>query len=275
MSAKRTIFPPGPGGEGGKNPLSVDDDDELYTGQPRQPADFVTTRPPEPEPVIGPRGTAKGRAAYAVQDQELPPQSPAGHGFGAALGGLFAGGSEQSSEGIAASFGTGEDLLSLVPDARLQEECQKRLCPACPVKKEFEDTHLRALADLDNSKKRLAREREEQVRFAAESVLGDIIPSLDNLDLALQHADNYKGCKDFVVGVQMTRKLLLDALAKHGLAQAEGAVGEVFNPALHDAVGMVDAPGVADNHICSILSHGYTLNGRLLRPARVVVCKKG
>ncbi|MCL1939791.1 MAG: nucleotide exchange factor GrpE [Desulfovibrionaceae bacterium] len=273
MSAKHTIFPPGLGGEGGKKPLFTEGDDELYTGQPRQPADFGTARPQESEPVIGPRGTAKGRAAYAVQENELPPQSPAGPGFGA-LGGLFAGGPEQSSEGSAPSVGTAEDLLSLVPDARLQEECQKRLCPACPLKKEFEDAHLRALADLDNSKKRLAREREEQIRFAAESVLSDIIPSLDNLDLALQHAGNYEGCKDFVVGVQMTRKLLQDALTKHGLVQA-GAVGEEFNPALHEAVGMVDAPGVADNHICSLLSNGYTLNGRLLRPARVMVCKKG
>jgi len=74
--------------------------------------------------------------------------------------------------------------------------------------------------------------------------------------------------------VQMTRKLLLEALAKHGLAQA-GAIGEEFNPAMHEAVGMADAPDVADNHICSLLSNGYILNGRLLRPARVVVRKKG
>jgi molecular chaperone GrpE len=189
-------------------------------------------------------------------------------------GGPFAGKSQQNSENTAFSAGMEEDLLSLVPNDRLWEECRKRVCPACPQKKEFEDTRLRALADLDNAKKRLAREREEQVRFAAESVLNDIIPSLDNLDLALQHSGNYKDCKDFAVGVQMTRKLLLDALAKHGLAKA-GSAGEEFDPALHEAVGMVDAPDVADNHICSLLSNGYTLNGRLLRPARVMVCKKG
>jgi molecular chaperone GrpE len=268
MSAKHTIFPSGD--ERGKR-FSDENDDSLYTGQPRHPADFIG-QPQEPDPAIGSRGAAKGRAAYAAQDYELPPHLTAGQGFGS-LGGLFAEEAQQSNEGVAFSADTGEDLLSLVPDERLHEECQKRLCPACPQKKEFEDAHLRALADLDNTKKRLGREREEQARFAAESVLNDIIPSLDNLDLALQHSGNYKGCKDFVVGVQMTRKLLLDALAKHGLAQV-GAVGEEFDPALHEAVGMVDAPDVADNHICSLLSNGYTLNGRLLRPTRVMVCKK-
>jgi len=282
MSAKHPIFPPGGpnrGGQGGgRRPPAFDDDDSLYTGHP-QPADFGMTRPQEP----GAAGrAAKGRAAYAAQDPEIPSQPTTGlggghggHGFGS-LGGLFAGGAQHDFEApdTSGTLLNTDELLSIVSDDRLREECRARVCPTCPVKKESEDAHLRALADLDNAKKRLAREREEQVRFAAESVLSDILPFLDNLDLALQHSDSYKNCKDFVVGVQMTRKLLLDALAKHGLAQA-GAVGEAFDPALHEAVGMVDVPDVADNHICSLLVHGYTLNGRLLRPARVMVCKKG
>jgi len=283
MSAKHSIFPPGGpnrGSQGGRRLPAFDDDDSLYTGHP-QPADFGMTRAQEPgtaEPLGSTGRAAKGRAAYAAQDPEMPAQpttGSGGHGFGS-LGGLFAGGAQYDPEApdTSGTLLNTDELLSIVSDDRLREECQKRVCPACPVKKEYEDAHLRSLADLDNAKKRLAREREEQVRFAAESVLGDIIPSLDNLDLALQHSDSYKGCKDFVVGVQMTRKLLLDALAKHGLAQA-GAVGEAFDPALHEAVGMVDVPDVADNHICSLLVHGYTLNGRLLRPARVMVCKKG
>lgn len=267
MSAKHTIFPPGPERHG-KQPLPPDDDENgLYTGHPFQPADVQMARPPESIP--GPRDVSKGRAAYAAQDGEMPHQAPRGQGVGS-LGGLFTGAQDPSEF----SADAGEDLLSVVPDDRLREECERRLCPSCPVKKEADEARLRALAELDNAKKRLAREREEQVRFAAEAVLGDILPSLDNLDLALQHAGNYEGCKDFVVGVQMTRKLLQDALSRHGLAQV-GAVGEEFNPALHEAVGMVNAPDVPDNHVCSLLSSGYTLNGRLLRPARVVVCKKG
>lgn len=269
MSAKHTIFPSGPEKNGGQ-PSPADDDDGLYTGHPNQHGDIRAAKPAEP--VIGPRGAAKGRAAYAANDGETPPQPPRGHGFGS-LGGLFAGPPEQPAAAPEFSMDGGGDSLSVAPDDRLREECERRLCPACPAKKDADDACLRALADLDNAKKRLAREREEQIRFAAEAVLSEIIPSLDSLDLALQHAGNHENCKDFVVGVRMTRKLLQEALAKHGLAQA-GSVGEEFNPALHEAVGMVNAPDVPDNHICALLSNGYTLNGRLLRPARVMVCKK-
>lgn len=166
----------------------------------------------------------------------------------------------------------GGNLLSVIAQEALEEECKKRVCPSCQVHKEAEDARLRALADLDNAKKRLAREREEQVRFAAEAILSDIIPSLDNLDLALQHAESNAACKDFVVGVRMTRKLMQEALAKHGLEQ-KGAVGEEFDPAVHEAMAMQPSSTVPEGHVCSLLSSGYSLNGRLLRPAKVMVCK--
>lgn len=269
MSAKYTIFPPGPG-KSGKRP-AADDDDGLYTGQPVQHGEADPEEPREPEPAVRPRGAAKGRAAYAAQEGELPPHAPQG---AACTGGLFAGMPEQPAEPEGFSADTGESPLSLVSDEQLQEECRKRVCPSCPVREEAEDIRLRALAELENAKKRLAREYEQQTRFAAESVLNDILPSLDNLDLALKHAGSNEGCKDFVVGVRMTRKLLQEALARHGLAQV-GAEGEEFNPTVHEAVDMVDAPDMADNHIRSLLSNGYTLNGRLLRPARVIVSRKG
>lgn len=221
---------------------------------------------------------AKGRAAYAAHDYEVPPHQSRGPGFGP-IGGLFADDAAgPSGHGIQsrhqeAQSGEGGNLLSVIAQDALEEECKKRVCPSCKVKKEADDAQLRALAELDNAKKRLAREREEQVRFAAESVLTDIIPSLDNLDLALQHAGAHEACKDFVVGVQMTRKLMQEALAKHGLTQT-GSLGEEFNPAVHEAVGMNNAPDVPNGHVCSLLSSGYSLNGRLLRPARVMVCRK-
>ncbi len=267
MSAKNRPFPP----DLDINGLSSPEDDELYTGFPNQHVPFENAKPGETDAAKGLRDAAKGRAAYAAQEGEAAAQMPRGQGPGS-LGGLFAGPADQPSGGSDFSAG-GNDLLSVVPEDRLREECERRLCPSCAVKKEADATRLRALADLDNAKKRLAREREEQIRYAAEAVLNDIVPSLDNLDLALQHSGNYEGCKDFVLGVQMTRKLLQDALGKHGLAQV-GAVGEEFNPALHEAVGMLNSPDVPDNHVCALLSSGYTLNGRLLRPAKVMVCKK-
>lgn len=181
------------------------------------------------------------------------------------LGGLFTQAARHKEEPSAQAVD--------IDDATLAEMCKQRICPACPVKKEADDAHLRAMAELDNARKRMAREREEQIRFAAESVLSDIIPSLDNLELALQHAEGNEACKDFVTGVRMTRDLMLEALKKHGM-QPVGRIGEEFDPAVHEAMGMAESPDVSDGCISAMLSQGYTLNGRLLRPARVMVCKK-
>ncbi|MDR2487963.1 MAG: nucleotide exchange factor GrpE [Desulfovibrio sp.] len=202
------------------------------------------------------RQANKGHAAYAAKGKSSP-------------------GEESDLRVTEAGYQEGdqENLLAHVAKEALQSACLARLCPECQVKKEADDVRLRSLAELDNAKKRLARERDEQARFAAEAVLADIIPSLDNLDLALLHAGDNNSCKDLLVGVQMTRKLLFETLQKHGL-KIVGAVGEPFDPAVHEAVGMTDSPDTPNGHVCALVSKGYTLRERLLQPARVVVCKK-
>lgn len=132
------------------------------------------------------------------------------------------------------------------------------------------DKRLRVLAETENLKKRLIKEKEEFVRFAAEGVLSDMVPVLDNLDLALQHGRSVAACKDFVMGVEMTRKVFLDILARHGL-EAFGAPGEAFNPELHEAMGAQPAKDVPEGHIISVMLKGYSLRGRLLRPSKVMV----
>lgn len=271
MSAKKRIFPPqeeaGSPGEWEGEQQSAGDGN----GPGRQATDNGNTF----SPFGGPK-TSKGHAAYAAHDYEMPPHQSKGSRFGP-MGGLFADDAAgPEGHGLhaqeSAKFDSGGNLLSVIAQDALEEECKKRVCPSCRVQKEAEDNRLRALADLENAKKRLAREREEQVRFAAESILSDIIPSLDNLDLALQHAGSNEACKDFVIGVEMTRKLMQESLARHGLQQA-GAVGEEFNPAIHEAVGMQPSTDVPEGHVCGLLSSGYSLHGRLLRPAKVMVCK--
>lgn len=142
-------------------------------------------------------------------------------------------------------------------------------CPKCA---ESERIRLLALADLDNARKRLAREKEDFLKFAGESIIADILPALDNLDLALAYAPENAECKNFVVGVAMTRKLLLDALAKHGLEQI-GELGEHFDPAKHEAVEMKPDEAYQSGQVCVLMNKGYRLKDRLLRPARVMVCK--
>lgn len=142
-------------------------------------------------------------------------------------------------------------------------------CPNCA---ESDKARILALAEMENTRKRLAREKEEFMRYASESVITDILPALDNLDLALSYAPKDKESQNFVVGVDMTRKLLLDALARHGLQQV-GALGEEFDPATHEAVGMEPRADYASGQICGLMTKGYKLKDRLLRPARVTVCK--
>ena len=143
---------------------------------------------------------------------------------------------------------------------------------SCPLCADAEKGRLLALAELENVRKRLTREKEEFVKYAAEGVLSDILPALDNLDLALAYAPESDECKNFVVGVDMTRKLLLGALARHGLEQI-GELGEPFDPVKHEAVGMQPDPERENGQVCNLMSKGYRLKERLLRPARVIVCK--
>ena len=137
-------------------------------------------------------------------------------------------------------------------------------------KAEQEEMRLRMAAEMDNYQKRLKREHEEQVRYASESVLSDLLPSLDNLDLALLYGSTNEVCKDMMQGIAMTRKLLLEATGKHGLCPT-GQEGEEFNPALHEAVGFDARPDLAPGSVTRVLQRGYKLGDRLLRPAKVMV----
>ena len=132
------------------------------------------------------------------------------------------------------------------------------------------DRRLRALAEAENIKKRLVKEKEEFVKFAAEGILADLLPVLDNLDLAIRHGQGVSGCKDVLLGVEMTRKVFLDTLAQHGL-EAFGQPGEPFDPNLHEAVSVEAAPGTPEGRVLAVQLKGYRLRGRLLRPAKVVV----
>lgn len=175
--------------------------------------------------------------------------------------------------------GEGLDITDEAEEVSLSQEelnvlCRESVCPQCDVHKEAEVVRLRALADSENVKKRLLRETEEMKKYAGESVLADLLPVLDNLELALAHTDNLDdACKNFVIGVDMTRKLFLDAVKSHGLEAVDAARGSEFNPEIHEAVGTVEEDDLGDNQIAQIVQGGYILKGRLLRPAKVMVNK--
>ncbi|MDE7469501.1 MAG: nucleotide exchange factor GrpE [Desulfovibrionaceae bacterium] len=134
----------------------------------------------------------------------------------------------------------------------------------------IENERLRMLADMENFKKRLLREQEEQSKFLTEKVISSLLPSLDNLSLALQYGSNIPQAKDFYMGVEMTYKSLLESLKSFGFSSV-GTVGDEFDPAVCEAVATEKKEGVKPNVIIQVLQVGYLLNGRTLRPAKVVI----
>lgn len=165
--------------------------------------------------------------------------------------------------------GAGQVDLS---EEELAALCKAHVCTKCAVMAEAEDVKLRALADNENFKRRIQRETEEVRRYATESVLADLLPVLDNLALAIDHARGMEACKNIVMGVDMTRKIFLDTLKKHGL-ECVGACGETFDPNMHEAIGTVCEEGQPEGCVAKVAQAGYVLKGRVIRPAKVLVNK--
>lgn len=138
--------------------------------------------------------------------------------------------------------------------------------------KESHERMLRAVADLDNYKKRAAKEKDELQKFGAEKLLKDFLPVIDNLDRALEHAGANADFESLKTGVAMTRKQFEDALGRHGV-KGFSSVGQPFDPRLHEAMQQVETAELPPNHVVSELVRGYTLNERLIRPALVSVSK--
>ena len=134
------------------------------------------------------------------------------------------------------------------------------------------DRFLRQVADLENFKKRSAREREDISRFANEALIKDLLDVVDNLERAVAHAAGGGNGKPLVEGVEMVLKGLLDVLAKHGVTQIS-AVGRPFDPSKHEAMAQVESDSHEPNCVVEELHKGYALRDRLLRPARVSVAK--
>lgn len=142
------------------------------------------------------------------------------------------------------------------------------------AKKEAADNYeryLRSVADLDNYRKRAVRDREDAAHRAATRILEDLIPVLDNLGHALNATKAANAdLKSLSGGVEMIASQLKTALAGHGLAEV-APVGKPFDPNLHEAIAQQPSPEVPADHVAACVRTGYTLNGRLVRAASVVV----
>jgi len=134
------------------------------------------------------------------------------------------------------------------------------------------ERYVRQVAELDNFKKRAAREREENVRYANENLVKDLLPVIDNLERAIAHGSNGDNGKPLVEGIDMVLKGFLDTLSKHGVHPV-AAVGLAFDPAQHEALAQVESTEHQPNIVIEQHQKGYLMRDRLLRPALVTVSK--
>jgi molecular chaperone GrpE len=136
-----------------------------------------------------------------------------------------------------------------------------------------EDRFLRVQAEAQNMVRRAERDVENARKFALERFAGALLPVLDNLERALAAmGEPTEATRALGEGVQLTLKSFSDVLQKFEVMAVE-PVGQSFNPELHQAMAMIEQPGAAPNSVVQVMQKGYTLNGRLLRPAMVVVAK--
>jgi molecular chaperone GrpE len=133
------------------------------------------------------------------------------------------------------------------------------------------DRYVRSVADLDNHRRRTIREKEELRQFAASKVLEDLLPVIDNLGLGLAAAKAPNAdLKTLVGGISMVAEQLKSSLANHGLKEVNPA-GQPFDPNLHEAISQQASADIAEGSVVTVVRVGFTLNGRLLRPASVIV----
>lgn len=132
------------------------------------------------------------------------------------------------------------------------------------------EKYVRAVAEMQNLLRRQERERADLGKYAVESLARDLLPTLDDLERALDHSAASGGDAGFVAGVEMVRKGLLAALEKHGVVRVS-ALGRPFDPSRHEAVGMAEAVDAEPNTVVAEHRAGYMIGDRLLRPAIVVV----
>lgn len=162
------------------------------------------------------------------------------------------------------------------PPAKEPETLEEALAELARLKEKAALNHdrwLRAAAEAENMRRRCEREKSDYLKYATEKLIRDLLPVVDNLERALDHAaQGDSPDASLQQGVELTLRGLRSALEGQGVVAIE-ALGSAFDPHLHEAVSVEERSGVADNEVVAQLQKGYLLKDRLLRPALVVVAK--
>jgi molecular chaperone GrpE len=177
---------------------------------------------------------------------------------------MGSGEAEREARGAESPQGTHQPAAEL-------EELQRALADAQERADAQRDQYLRSVAELDNVRKRAAREVENANRYGLEKFAVELLPVMDSLELAVSNAAR-ADAKSLVQGQEATLQLLFKAFAKLNIQEID-PVGEPFDPARHEAVMTQESKTAEPNTVLQVVQRGYELNGRLLRPARVIVAR--
>ncbi len=140
--------------------------------------------------------------------------------------------------------------------------------------KNMEDRYLRVNAEFENYKKRMIRESSDRFKFFNLDLIKELLPSLDNIERAISHAkSDHTDVESMIAGLEMVNKMTYEVFEKFGVTRIN-TVGEEFDPNIHQAVGVVDSDAVPDNQVVEECLGGYSLHGRIIRPAMVRVSGK-
>lgn len=172
-------------------------------------------------------------------------------------------GASPRSEGIdAESKGATEELEKLTADVKKKEE----------EAKEHQEKYLRTLAEFENFRKRMEREKDEMVKYGLQKYVKEMFPVLDHLEMTLAHADEEKKSDPIVEGVRLVVKEFLSVFEKFGLQEIRGE-GRPFDPHRQEAIGSVETDETAPGNVATVHRKGFMLHDRVIRPAMVTVAK--
>ena len=135
------------------------------------------------------------------------------------------------------------------------------------------DKAIRAQAELDNVRKRTSRDIENAHKFALEKFINELIPVLDSMELGINASENLEDISSLREGMELTMKMFCSSLEKSGVKPVDPQKGDKFNPEQHEAVTVQEVEDVESGVVTATLQKGYELNGRLIRPAMVIVAK--
>lgn len=189
----------------------------------------------------------------ATFSEESQPSSASESQLEEALQGDNLSQSETAAESIS------EDALS--PEQQAQEELQI-----------YQDKYVRLAAEFENYKKRAQRDQSDSIRYANESLLKNLLSTIDNLERAIQSGKDAGTTGPLLEGIELTHKQILETVGKLGVRQVSSA-GGVFDPNIHQAVAQVESDTAEPNTVVEEFQKGYFLHDRILRPAMVTVAK--